>query len=117
MILVDTSAWVFFFRGDERGEAVRELVLDDRALLHPHVYGELLLGGLSRKSEELMLSLTMIPVPGSDIVFDFIRERKIGGSGIGWVDVNILASALLHGCRVLTFDENLRAMCKKFGCL
>jgi len=116
VILVDTSAWVFFFQGDTRGNPVKELVLENGALLHPHVYGELLLGGLSGTAEELLLSLEMMPETDYDLVFGFTRDRKIRGSGIGWVDVNILVSALIHGCRVLTFDEKLSAQCRKFGC-
>jgi len=76
MILVDASAWVFFFKGDKRGVPVRDLVMENWALLHPHVYGELLLGGLSKKAEDLMLSLEIIPEAERDVVLDFIRDRK-----------------------------------------
>ena len=117
MILVDTDAWVYFFKGDERGKPVRDLILKNSAVLHPYVWGELLLGGVSKKTENLMLSLDMVPEADNHIVFDFIRERNIAGSGAGWVDVNILASALMHDCRVLTYDEGLRGLCKKFGCI
>jgi predicted nucleic acid-binding protein len=32
---------------------------------------------------------------------------ELWGCGIGWVDIHLIASALLSSCRLLTIDERL----------
>ena len=47
-------------------------------------------------------------------VLGFLEARHLYGCGIGWVDAHLLASALLTGCTIWTFDKPLR---KSSGCL
>jgi hypothetical protein len=37
-------------------------------------------------------------------VVEFVRERRLFGRGVGWIDVNILASAMIGGFHVWTAD-------------
>jgi len=41
-------------------------------------------------------------------VLAFIESQKLFGLGLGWVDVNLLASAQLTGCNIWTGDNSLQ---------
>lgn len=56
------------------------------------------------------------PVTGEELICYFITENKVYSRGMGWVDVNILVSALTEKYRVLTFDKNFEAICREFDC-
>ena len=41
-------------------------------------------------------------------VLSFLEVRRLYGRGIGWVDAHLLASTLLTGCALWTFDKPLQ---------
>lgn len=55
MILVDTSAWIAFFRGQKEVLFLQEFIQEDKVVIHPAIKGELVLGGLSGRTEDLIL--------------------------------------------------------------
>jgi predicted nucleic acid-binding protein len=95
MVLVDTSIWIDHFR---RGDARLAQLLDrGEVAMHPFVVGELLLGS-ALGSDNLIGDLNTLPstsVASSDEVLKFITNRKLPGSGIGYVDAHLLAAAAL----------------------
>ncbi|WP_407148635.1 type II toxin-antitoxin system VapC family toxin [Bradyrhizobium sp. ORS 86] len=94
-VLVDTSIWIDHFRrGDPR--LVRLLDHGD-VVMHPFVIGELVLGHVP-KIAEMMDDLNALPkaiVATTDEVLTFISNRKLPGSGIGYVDAHLLAATAL----------------------
>ena len=48
-------------------------------------------------------------VPHSDVVA-FVRDRKLHGRGVGWIDVHLLASALVARLELWTTDPALAAV-------
>jgi predicted nucleic acid-binding protein len=94
-VLVDTSIWIDHFR---RGDARLAQLLDrGEVAMHPFVVGELLLGS-TLGSDNLIGDLNTLPrtsVASSDEVLKFITNRKLPGSGIGYVDAHLLAAAAL----------------------
>ena len=52
-----------------------------------------------------------------NLIYQFIIRNKLESRGIGWVDVNLLASAILEKHLVYTFDRNLSDVCRDFNCL
>jgi len=63
-VLVDTSVWRKYFAGVASVKGLADLLEDDGSVLvHPFVVGEMVLGGLSRREEELFARL-----PGADLV-------------------------------------------------
>jgi predicted nucleic acid-binding protein len=94
MILVDTSIWIDHLRkGDER--LVRLLDRGEVAM-HPFVVGELLLGNV--KITRMIDDLNALPkasVASDAEVLKFIAERKLPGTGIGYVDAHLLAATVL----------------------
>jgi predicted nucleic acid-binding protein len=108
MILVDTSVWIEHLQaGNDR---LKTLLFDGQVLCHPFVIGELACGTL-QKREEILTMLKALPeayLLGHEEVISFLEARRLYGRGIGWVDAHLLASTLVTGCSLWTFDKPLR---------
>ena len=63
----------------------------------------------------LLRVLPMAPVASDEEALALIGRRSLMGRGIGWVDVQVLASALLAGVRLWTLDRRLRMVAVEFG--
>ena len=115
MILVDTSVWVDHLRVADRRLA--GLLQDEAVLCHPFVVGELGCGALRRRSEILGLlrNLPEAPVVEHDEVLAFVEAHALMASGLGWVDVHLLASATLAGERLWTRDRKLANAARRLG--
>lgn len=108
MVLVDTSVWVEHLR---RGlPAFERLLSDGEVVCHPLVIGELACGNLRSRGEILAL-LHDLPsardVPHEEVLI-FVERRRLMGRGLGWVDVHLLAAALIEGVPLWTLDRRLR---------
>ncbi|WP_429024708.1 type II toxin-antitoxin system VapC family toxin [Bradyrhizobium sp. I1.14.4] len=94
-VLVDTSIWIDHFR---RGDRQLAGFLDHGdVVMHPFVIGELMLGHVP-KIADMMGDLNTLPkaiVATTDEVLQFISDRKLPGSGIGYVDAHLLAATAL----------------------
>lgn len=106
-VLIDTSVWLGFLRGEEAGLAARDWITSGQALVHPYVVGELLLGGLSAENEALMHSLDWCEPAAAGELHDFIRRFRLAGTGIGWVDAALLLAAQGAGAWLATYDPTL----------
>ncbi|MCA0432273.1 MAG: type II toxin-antitoxin system VapC family toxin [Proteobacteria bacterium] len=110
MILVDTSVWIDHLRkGDAR---LIKLLHDAQVLTHPFVVGEIALGQLRQRREILegLQNLPMSSLASDPEVLSYIETRRLGGTGIGYVDAHLLASAsLTPGTRIWTRDKRLKA--------
>ena len=108
MTLVDTSVWVDYLRrGNER---LKSLLEEDGVMCHPFVVGELACGRLKSR-EELLGLLNALPqadLAGHDEALHLLDSRRLFGQGLGWVDLHLLASALLAECELWTLDRPLR---------
>ncbi len=118
MVLVDTSVWIRALanRPPYRAALDRLLSLDEVAG-HELVYGELLIGdrGGRRKllaAYERMHQAAMIP---HDEVVAFVRDRDLHGRGVGWIDIHLLASAIVERLQLWAVDPRLFAMAGDFG--
>jgi predicted nucleic acid-binding protein len=107
-VLVDTSVWVNHFR---RSSPDLEYLLEEaRVVTHPFVIGELACGALPRGHEMLRLleALPSAPVATHAEVMRFVESHRLFGTGLGWVDVHLLASARLMRQSLWSADRRLR---------
>lgn len=113
MVLVDTSVWVDHFR--EGLPVLEQLLNEGEVVIHPFIIGELACGGLKNREEILSLlhSLPTSTVIESDEYLTFIEAQRLIGKGIGFVDIHLLASALLESNFLWTFDKNLKLIARK----
>lgn len=118
-VLVDTSVWRRFFAGKssvESRQSLEALLDEDGAVLvHTAVVGELVLGGLSAREESLFGRLPFAPNITDEEVLTFIKRRKLARRGIGWVDAQLLASALVATSTLWTADRKLIEVATALG--
>jgi predicted nucleic acid-binding protein len=115
MLLVDTSVWIDHFR---YGNSDLELLLEDgRVMCHPFIIGELACGNLKNRSEIISLIQTLPCVMRAEHkeVMPFIENHRLMGKGLGYVDMNLLASAILTGVPLWTLDKKLTAESTRLG--
>ena len=115
MVLVDTSVWVAHLRdGNIRLET---LLNEGHVVSHPFIMGELACGNLSNRSRILSLlkTLPMAIHAEHDEVMEFIETHSLMGKGLGYVDMHLLASAILTGVPLWTLDRKLDKSASRLG--
>lgn len=117
-VLVDTSVWIRFL-SNRAPYAVKldRLLSRDEVSRHDFVYGELLIGDKGGRKALLANYERMdhAPVvPHADVVA-FVRSRKLHGRGVGWIDAQLLASALVGRLKLWTTDPALKVLATELG--
>lgn len=113
MVLVDTSVWIRFLAGHEPyAEGLDRLLSLDEVTGHELVYGELLVGDRGGR-RKLLTAYEQIPqaaaVPHNDVV-EFVRSRNLHGRGVGWIDIHLLAAAIVGRLFVWTADPRFATL-------
>jgi len=116
--LVDTSVWIRFLANRPPYAAeLDELLGRDEVSGHAFVYGELLIGDKGGR-RQLLTNYDQMhhapTVPHGDVV-EFVRSRRLHGTGIGWIDAHLLASALVGRLKLWTADPRLAVLAGELG--
>ena len=85
---------------------------------HPWVLGELALGHLGKSRHDILRDLSLLPqapVVESDELLVLVDARKLRGSGIGWVDAQLIGSTMALGAKLWTVDGPLARVAGKLG--
>ncbi len=108
MVLVDTSVWVSHLR-DGNAELERLLNVGD-VVCHEFIIGELACGNIKNRDTILSLfnDLPMVEVVGFREALLFIEKNKLIGKGLGFIDIHLLASAVLSDVLLWTLDSKLK---------
>jgi predicted nucleic acid-binding protein len=116
MVLVDTSVWIQFLanRAPYAIELDRLLGLEEVAG-HQLVCGELHIGDRGGRRELLASYERMhqAPLVSHGDVVAFVRDRDLHGRGVGWIDVHLLASAIVGRLQLWTADPRFAAVAKE----
>ena len=115
MVLVDTSVWISHFR--EGNALLINLLNECSVICHPFIVGELACGHLKNRSEILLLlqTLPMSVQAEYEEVLIFIDKNQLMGNGLGYIDIHLLASAVLTRIPIWTFDKKLCAIATKLS--
>jgi predicted nucleic acid-binding protein len=115
MTLVDTSIWIDHFRLPDARLA--QLLTTESAGVHPFVLGELAAGNLPKRQSTLtdLGQLPRVPAAQESDVHHLLESHRLWGLGLGWVDLHILAAALVSGCNLLTADHAMMAAATRLG--
>ena len=118
MVLVDTSVWIRSFAGHKPfAQELDRLLTFDEVVGHELVYGELLIGDRGGRVNGLRNYRRMLQaatVPHAEVV-SFVERRHLSGRGVGWIDVHILASAIVGGLKLWSADLDLLAIAQELG--
>ena len=63
----------------------------------------------------MLTCLPQVHEADHDEVLAFVELNGLGGSGLGWVDAHLLASARLTGVPIWTFDRRLAGVAQSLG--
>jgi predicted nucleic acid-binding protein len=113
MIIVDTSVWIEFFKGNEPVFHRMEALLENREIiaLEP-VFGELLQGAKNNRQRRVIIDYWK-NTPRNDesehwiVAGLYAGEKKLFAKGVGLIDSYIIVASLKTNARVWTFDEKL----------
>ena len=99
MVLVDTSVWIWSLAGRAPYMAELDRLLGrDEVTGHELVYGELLIGDRGGR-KPLLSAYEKInqarAVPHREVAA-FVRNRSLHGRGAGWIDIHLLAAAVVE---------------------
>jgi predicted nucleic acid-binding protein len=118
MVLVDTSVWIRTLAGKEPYVGVmNQLSENDRIVGHDLVHGELLVGDVGGRTKFLAEYDRMDRaslIPHSEVVI-LARFRKLHGRGLSWIDVHLLASAMIGHHQLYTADLDLADAANELG--
>ena len=118
MVLVDTSIWIRFIANREPyADELNRLLRLDEVIGHQFVYGELLIGDRGGRHKLLADYARMDQakvVPHREVVA-FVLNRRLHGLGVGWIDIHLLASAIVEGISLWTADPRLSALAQQLG--
>jgi predicted nucleic acid-binding protein len=115
MVLVDTSVWIRHFRKTE--VRLVDLLEREEVACHPMILGELACGQFSQRRQALrdLSALPLVHCCEDREVMELIERRRLYGTGVSWVDVHLLASALTQHLRLWTHDNGLAKQATRLG--
>lgn len=115
MVVVDTSIWIGHFR---KPDPLLAEVLENGALkMHELVIAELALGSVPDRDnllEDLSLLPKLFAVEANELI-EFVSDRRLYSSGIGYVDAQLLIAAAKADGRLWTHDKRLAAQAERLG--
>jgi hypothetical protein len=116
VVLVDTSVWVSHLR--ETNDGLVELLNNGEVVCHPLIIGELACGNLKNRAGiiALLAALPAALVVDHEELLSFIEARKVMGKGLGYIDVHLLAAAILTGVSLWTLDKKLEKVAGELQC-
>ncbi|MGA2579946.1 MAG: PIN domain-containing protein [Bryobacteraceae bacterium] len=115
MILVDSSVWINHFRHAE--PRLEALLVHELVSLHPFVLGELACGNLHKRAETIarLEELPAAAVAPEAQVRHLLESRRLWGTGLGWIDLHLLASAVIAKSKLWTTDRAVAAAARQLG--
>lgn len=115
MVLVDTSVWVAHLRDGKIG--LEKLLCNGHAASHAFIIGELACGTLKNRAEILsyLCALPLVTTAEHDEVINFIENHSLMGKGLGYIDIHLLAAALLTDTALWTLDKKMGEAATSLG--
>ena len=114
-VLIDTSVWISHIR--KHNSVLDGLLFGGEVVAHPFVIGELALGSFKGREKfvEQMAGIRQAAIMDAEFVLTFIARAKLSGSGIGYVDAHLLASAIANQLQFWTEDIRVEAAARRLG--
>ena len=124
LVLVDTSAWIDFFRDGSSpyGAVVDALLQEDLVCTTGLVKAEILPGARTRKEFSLLKEyfnvLPLLQDPDSmwdDVIYAQRKLKQKGINGVGIPDLIVAVTAMKHEVKVFSKDRHFDSMKKNIG--
>ena len=116
MIIIDTYAWIEYFKGSEQGKIVEKYLNEEKTITPSVVLIELSCKSIKEgwdfeeylkfiKSKSLIIGMDDESIIKCGQIYFNEKKKK---SGFGLVDAIILTSAIRMNAKILTGDEHFR---------
>jgi predicted nucleic acid-binding protein len=94
-----------------------QLLTDGSAGVHPFIVGELACGNLKDRAATLgdLARLPQTPIASENEVRHLLESSRLWGKGLGWVDLHLLAAAIVSGWGLFTADRALMRAASAIG--
>lgn len=118
MVLVDTSVWIRFLANREPYASELDALLGrDEVAGHELVFGELLIGdkGGRKKLLEAYRQMHQASTVPHEEVVAFVEARRLHGQGAGWIDIHLLASAMVGRYKLWTADPRFELLAEQLA--
>jgi len=116
MVLVDTSVWVSHFKNTQ--PKLIELLNQDLVSCHPLVIAEIACGTPPNPRARTLGDLSLLnqcKIATQEEVLSIIERYNLFGRGCGYIDIALLASALItDSTKLWTLDKRLNLLAKQF---
>jgi predicted nucleic acid-binding protein len=108
-VILDTCVLVEHFKSEV--QSVTRLIANGRAVIHPDVLGEVMLG-CGEEREEIVEEIRLLPMiqrPPQTTLESLVEQHAVACKRVGWVDAVLLCTAIADPRRpsLLTFDRKL----------
>lgn len=113
MIIVDTSVWIEYLKGNEHYRIVLPQYLKEKHVVAiSAVFGELLQGVKNKREYEIITGFwESLPKVNEDELFieagKLSNEFKLYNAGVGLIDTYLLAAALKYDYALWSLDKKL----------
>ena len=119
MIILDTSIWIEFLKGNPLYFShVQEVLENQNVLIIDCIFAELLQGSKDKRERDIIL-LYWNNLPKVDVDELYIKagiyssEHKLISKGIGLIDSVIIVSCHHYKAKIWTLDKKLQSIFKK----
>ncbi len=111
MILVDSSVWIAYFKGDERALPLNELIDLNDLCINDLILAELIPSIVQKKENTLKDLLLAIKTINIEINWQELMEMQVlnlskGIHNVGIADLIIAQNAMRHNVELFTLDRH-----------
>jgi predicted nucleic acid-binding protein len=119
MIILDTSVWIEFLRGNDSYRSALRSLLENRQIIGLEwVFGELLQGAKNSRERSIIVSYWE-NLPGIDTTGVWVEagmlsaDGNLTSKGVGLIDCAIIIAARRAGAKIWSLDNKLNALLGK----
>ena len=114
-VIVDTSAWIEYFRSGKNSATLDFLIDEDLIIINDLILSELIPSLKVRNQRKIIKLLSSINKIGLSINWNQIIEfqfkcLKNGLNGIGIPDLIVVQNAKQNNCEIYSLDDHFRLM-------
>jgi predicted nucleic acid-binding protein len=120
MVLVDSSAWIEYFKGNKIALPINDLIDINNLCVNELILAELI-PSVNHKKEnklkELLMTLTRIPlkINWNNIINMQTKNLKNGINKVGLVDLLIAENVIANGLELFAIDKHFTLMSELHG--
>ena len=113
MVIIDTSVWIEFFKGNEPYyKEVLSLIENRTARTIQPIFGELYQGALSNRERTFISKFweSIFKIEDSELMLNaglFSFENRLVLKGVKLIDASIIYTAVKNACTIWTLDKKL----------